>query len=226
MSKVPSARSIREARLNLNEALAHLDVAGKAIRARNPIGVSAGKKNFYKQPNAKVVKKGNDLYKKFRKCQPAGIREYNLNVNDYENLPATYLGLMSAIEYTTVRGGKTERYRHVFTQMASPAVYRIGTGMHLIRTVDGRYKFGRRGFVDHKVWKRHNPHRPDYGILVEVGTLDAYELRVSHVDKLSVVAAGKVVGRNREFVKIAIPVKSRPILAVTEAGTAIYTLKK
>lgn len=216
MKKVPSAKSIREARLNLVEALAHLDVATKAIRSKNPLKTPAKK--------TERVKKGRKLYKGFRVQHSKGVREYSLDVNVYENTQRYYLGQLSAIEYTTVRAGETERYRHEFSAMAMPTVYRIGNSYELIRSVVGRYKFGKRGFVDSTRYSDNNPEKPDYSVLVEVGTLDAYELSVGSVSNIALLSAGKVIGRKR--VRMSIAPKNRPILAVTESGTAIYTLKK
>lgn len=57
------------------------------------------------------------------------------------------VGTCDAIEYTTVRAGKTERYRHVFRKSDRPQLLVSGDGKQTI-LAEGRYEFTERGFID------------------------------------------------------------------------------
>jgi len=283
MSKLPTAKAIREAKLNITEALAHLNVVGKALRQKNPVkdmadirtklvrkivfsrgsnsdqcadflkinlkkvsdnkikkiladidsrtgrnkyldkydigeinkklldSRSGNRRSNPVQHEASKIKTAKRVYAGFRLSHSKSVREYRINANNYENSHKSMIGKMSAIEYSTVRAGKTERYRHEFKSGAAPEIYSInkhGSRLgYMIRSIGGRFKFGNRGFVD-RAGKKENTDFPDYSVLVEIGTLDAYEL-------------WSALG-----VRFEIPAKSRPILAVTESGDAIYTLKR
>lgn len=57
------------------------------------------------------------------------------------------IGHIDAIEYETVRDGKTEFYRHKFKKKSRPLLYAAHDGSR-IGIVGGRYEFTNRGIVD------------------------------------------------------------------------------
>lgn len=71
----------------------------------------------------------------------------NLNLSAYD----TFIegGAVDAIEYTTVRDGKVERYRHEFSEAAAP-IMAISHDGKITVLVGGAYQFTDRGFIDQK----------------------------------------------------------------------------
>lgn len=181
------------------DAFATAEFYCRGVRKGNPV-----------QEDSRKIKVAKRVYAGFRLTHSKSVKEYKIDANKYDNGDdSLWLGRMVAIEYTTVRAGKSERYRHDFKPTAAPEIYsQGGRNIFNIRSIGGRFKFGKRGFVDSK-GKRENTDFPDYSVLVEVGSLDAYEF----------TGKGGVK-------RVQIAVKNRPILAVTEVGDAIYTLKR
>jgi hypothetical protein len=59
---------------------------------------------------------------------------------------AAVIGFLDGVDYTTVRDGKTEKYRHTFKAKARPVLCTDAKGQIFI--VAGRYRFTELGIVD------------------------------------------------------------------------------
>jgi hypothetical protein len=106
------------------------ELAIRQKRRRNPVPASD-------------VSKLSDLYLRFsgHKLEPlAEVRA--------PTIPrvAAVIGFLDGVDYTTVRDGKTERYRHKFKTQARPVLCTDANGQIFI--VAGRYRFTERGIVD------------------------------------------------------------------------------
>jgi hypothetical protein len=68
---------------------------------------------------------------------------------DVPELPdaVAVIGPCDAIEYTTVRDGQTERYRHTFRAADKPLMCVTPDGVQIL-LVGGRFRFTSRGIVD------------------------------------------------------------------------------
>jgi len=90
------------------------------------------------------IDKAKDGFRQFSGMEPAGI----------VTLPRPsvtgavwYLGTMTAVEYETVRDGKTERYRHEFKKKARPALGVTIDALQLV-VLGGGYRVTDRGITD------------------------------------------------------------------------------
>lgn len=90
------------------------------------------------------IDKAKDAFRQFSGMEPAGI----------VTLPKPlvtgavwYLGTMTAVEYETVRDGKTERYRHTFKRKARPALGVTIDALQLV-VLGGGYRVTDRGITD------------------------------------------------------------------------------
>jgi len=97
---------------------------------------------------AKRVKKmaaGKRLFRAFRVDEPDALESVLA-----EPLPevGVLIGTLDTVEYTTVRGGKVEHYRHEFAEKSRPMLVSSETGSAIF-IVGGDYKFTARGIVDH-----------------------------------------------------------------------------
>ena len=104
----------------------------KSIRGKNPVG-----------PTQSEVDKAANLFRDFSGEYPEGLQSVKLPV------PKTGLviGELDAVDYTTVRDGKTERYRHSFKKSSRPhlAASHDGKSLHVL---GGEYEFTERGIED------------------------------------------------------------------------------
>lgn len=168
---VPSA--IREAKLNVKEAKAHLDVVDKALRGKNPVTKKrkAKKKPVVKKPRITKpkVKKAIKRFSEFHLNSPD--KKTSVQVPDFEPSKARWIGIMKSISYTTVRGGKTEKYIHEFKSGLWPAAF-VDTHGNIF-SHNGNSRFTKRGFVDGK--NNVYPPAPDYSVSLVVGYIDAIE---------------------------------------------------
>lgn len=57
------------------------------------------------------------------------------------------IGTLDAVEYTTVRDGETQRFRHPFHVRDRPLLC-VGPGGKPLFVIGGRYRFTERGIVD------------------------------------------------------------------------------
>lgn len=85
-----------------------------------------------------------DLYRRFTGHEAKPLA--NVTVRDIPKV-ALLIGTVDAIEYTTVRDGEKERYRHRFHNADRPlfVVAPDGKGLYL---VGGNFEFTERGIVD------------------------------------------------------------------------------
>lgn len=97
-------------------------------------------------PRSRMAKaeKAIQLFMRFRGMEPQFVDEYNapdLSV-------AMLIGQCDAVEYTTVREGKTEMYRHEFTGKSKPMLIASWDGKQ-IGFLGGRYNFSEVGIKDY-----------------------------------------------------------------------------
>ena len=169
-------------------------------------GITTGRNPVPEGKYAKL-KKATERYENFRDQPAKDLYETGYSPSITYN-PDHLMGRMTAILYTTVRAGKTEKYRHDFKKDSGPLVYLPNNKKPLIHTHGGHYTFTDRGFMDF-VEKRENGKKPDFSVCTEVGVLDAFEI----------IASGK-----KKMYKL--PVAKRPVLAVTASGDAIISLPR
>lgn len=93
--------------------------------------------------NRAALKNAVGLYRKFREAEPQRMRRVTIEI------PAALMtmGRVSAIEYETTHGGKTQAYRHDFVPGSRPTLAASGkrNGLFLL---GGRYHVTERGIVD------------------------------------------------------------------------------
>jgi hypothetical protein len=118
-------------------------LANKRHVERNPVPPSS----------AARIREGADLFKQFTghdaELQDAGdaARELGLPIRRNEKIPMLAFGELLAVEYETVRDGKTERYRHSFRKESRPLLAARHDGKRIF-IVGGRYRFTDRGITD------------------------------------------------------------------------------
>ena len=97
-------------------------------------------------PRGRLAKteKAIKLYQRFRDQDPAFVDEYNAP----DMSVCMLIGKCDAIEYTTVRGGRTELYRHEFTGKSKPMLIASWDGKQ-VGFLGGRYSFSEVGIKDH-----------------------------------------------------------------------------
>lgn len=83
------------------------------------------------------------LYRKFREAEPQRVRRVTIEIPE----ALMTMGRVSAIEYETTHGGKTQAYRHDFVPGSRPTIAASGkrNGLFLL---GGRYHVTERGIVD------------------------------------------------------------------------------
>lgn len=91
------------------------------------------------------VIKAIQLFQRFRAQDPKFVDE--IDVTFHREMLA--VGKVVAVEYDTVRSGKSERYRHEFTGKSRPTLTASFDGSQLY-FVGGAYDFTDRGIVDRK----------------------------------------------------------------------------
>lgn len=90
------------------------------------------------------IDKAKDGFRQFLGMEPAGI----VTLSKPSVTGAVwYLGTMTAVEYETVRDGKTERYRHEFKRKARPALGVTIDAQQLV-VLGGGYRVTDRGITD------------------------------------------------------------------------------
>ena len=97
-------------------------------------------------PRSRLAKaeKAIKLYQRFRGMDPRFVDEY-----DMPDLSVCMLiGECDAVEYTTVREGKTEMYRHEFTGKSKPMLIASWDGKQ-VAFLGGRYNFSEVGIKDY-----------------------------------------------------------------------------
>lgn len=90
------------------------------------------------------MNKAANLYERFTGHPAEDVFEM-----DIPPLPkhAMFIGILDCLEYTTVRDGKTEYYRHDFKQVDKPILAVSPNGRQIL-VVKGNYRFTERGIVD------------------------------------------------------------------------------
>lgn len=113
------------------------------------------------------------------------------------------IGVVSAIEYDTVRDSAKEYYRHDFEDHAGPALCASENGRQL-HFFGGSYDFTERGIVDRPRGKRKNlTNRQIPDVLIAVGEINALECG---------------------YERLEFPKKSRPLLCSSFDGKQLYML--
>lgn len=92
----------------------------------------------------KAIKKGIDLYRRFREEEP----EY-IDTVDVPSIPKVgiIIGECDGILYTTRRAGKIEMYQHEFDGKSKPILCSSADGTQIF-IVGGRYNFTEDGITD------------------------------------------------------------------------------
>jgi hypothetical protein len=107
--------------------------------ARNPV-----------PPSSAMVEGAAKLFRDFTGHEPrvtkVATREMTKPFMSGDN-PVLAFGELLAVEYETVRDGKTERYRHAFRKQSRPLIAASHDGKSLY-ILGGEYEFTDRGIVD------------------------------------------------------------------------------
>ena len=108
-------------------------------RRKNPVGKLQGGERL------ELIRQAARLYHDFS----GHVGEMEIHKVKIPNIPKTVavFGELDAIEYTTVRDGKTELYRHEFGYKSKP-LFCVSPDGKQILIVGGRYKVNDRGIVD------------------------------------------------------------------------------
>ena len=111
-------------------------VSAKPKRRKNPVVART-------TPREMKLIKAVQLFQKFRLQDPKLIQEVSIKFHK----EMAVIGLCDGILYTTVRQGKKERYRHLFTGDSKPTLCASWDGKQLY-LIGGHYNFTERGIVD------------------------------------------------------------------------------
>lgn len=114
------------------------------MSGRVPPSSRAGAKSTIKLSTRKDIQKAADLYERF-----SGHDAEILGKIKVRALPrvAIGIGIVDEIQYTTVRDGKTEKYRHPFRAADKPILAVSPDGKQIL-ILAGNYRFTELGIVD------------------------------------------------------------------------------
>jgi len=107
-------------------------VARRDTRVRNPVGATKGQ-----------IENAKELFRDFRGDHPERLAKVKIRVPKV----GVVIGHLDGVDYTTMRDGKTERYRHTFKKSSRPtlAASHDGESLHVL---GGEYEFTERGIED------------------------------------------------------------------------------
>ena len=95
------------------------------------------------KPKAKDIAKAARLYEQFREHKPKRGRMIDLDVPK----SVMVMGELEAVLYRTERRGKTEKYKHTFSEGSRPFLC-AAPGRNQLFIIEGRYHVTDRGIVD------------------------------------------------------------------------------
>ena len=101
-------------------------------RRKNPVPATQGQ-----------LDAAHDLFKEFRGDNPEALEKVRMKAPKV----VLAIGQLDAVDYTTTRDGKVERYRHKFRKSSRPtlAASHDGESLHVL---GGEYEFTERGIED------------------------------------------------------------------------------